>query len=51
MKLKQYLVLVAIISTVLTIYLIYKYGYDWLVGVHWLVVSIPAIYFIGKNKK
>ena len=50
MKLKQYLILLAILSTLITIYIIYKYGYDWIVGIHWILISIPALYFLKKEK-
>lgn len=50
MNIKNYLILIAILSTLITIYLIYVYGYNWLVFVHWAIVSLPAIYFLRKKK-
>ena len=44
MKLKHYLILTAVVSGVFTLYFIDKYGFDWIVGMYWLIICMPALY-------
>lgn len=50
MNVKKLFIFFTIISTILAIYLINKYKFDWIVIVHWLLISIPALIYLKKKK-
>ena len=50
MKLKTYLILISIISTLFAIYFIWKYNFNYIILLHWIIVCFPAIFFLTKKK-
>ena len=48
--LAKILVTIAVLSAIFSIYLINKYGLDYIVVIHWALITIPAIYLLSKRK-
>ena len=48
---KTFLIIYSILITVLSLFLIFKFEYNWAVLVHFFIVLIPAAVYYKKNKQ
>lgn len=48
---KTFLIIYSILITILSLFLIFKFEYNWVILVHFFIVVIPAAVYYNKNNQ